>query len=205
MAKTKTGTKLAYKCTECGWMTAKWTGRCGECQAWGTIQETGVTPSTARTAPVTVTVDELAQPITEIDASHAESFPTGVSEFDRVLGSGLVPGAVILLAGEPGIGKSTMALDIAGQVASTRREDRKSTRLNSSHVASSYAVFCLKKKKNMSRKVHPCKDAADKQRAARAEQARPRIEAQRHSPRTRLTPKDAQNTAIVQSSNTLQL
>src|SRR5690625_2321385 len=123
MAKTKTGTKLAYKCTECGWMTAKWTGRCGECQAWGSIEEAGVTPATARTAPVAVTVDELAQPITEIDASHAESFPTGVSEFDRVLGSGLVPGAVILLAGEPGIGKSTMALDIAGHVAATRRDD----------------------------------------------------------------------------------
>src|SRR5699024_4988164 len=59
------------------------------------------------------------------DASHAESFPTGVSEFDRVLGSGLVPGAVILLAGEPGIGKSTMALDIAGQVATTRRDAKK--------------------------------------------------------------------------------
>lgn len=125
MAKTKTGTKLAYKCTECGWMTAKWTGRCGECQTWGTIEEAGVTPASARTAPVAVTVDELAQPITEIDASHAESFPTGVSEFDRVLGSGLVPGAVILLAGEPGIGKSTMALDIAGQVATTQRDDKK--------------------------------------------------------------------------------
>src|SRR5699024_310790 len=74
--------------------------------------------------PATVTVDRLAQPITDIDATHAESFPTGVSEFDRVLGSGLVPGAVILLAGEPGIGKSTMALDIAGQVATTYREDR---------------------------------------------------------------------------------
>ena len=125
MAKTKSNTKLAYKCTECGWMTAKWTGRCGECQAWGTIEEAGVTPTTARTAPATVTVDQLAQPITEIDATHAESFPTGVSEFDRVLGSGLVPGAVILLAGEPGIGKSTMALDIAGQVATTRRDDQR--------------------------------------------------------------------------------
>lgn len=124
MAKTKSNTKLAYKCTECGWMTAKWTGRCGECQAWGTIEEVGVTPSTVRTAPASVTVDQLAKPITEVDATHAASFPTGVNEFDRVLGSGLVPGAVILLAGEPGIGKSTMALDIAGQVASTRRDDQ---------------------------------------------------------------------------------
>ncbi len=119
----KSKTKLAYKCSECGWMTAKWTGRCGECQAWGTIEEVGVTPATTRTPAAKVTVEQLAQPITEIDASHAESFPTGVSEFDRVLGSGLVPGAVILLAGEPGIGKSTMALDIAGHVAETRTTD----------------------------------------------------------------------------------
>ena len=123
MAKSKT--KLAYKCSECGWMTAKWTGRCGECQAWGTIEEAGVTPATTRTPAAKVTVDELAQPITEVDASHAESFPTGVSEFDRVLGSGLVPGAVILLAGEPGIGKSTMALDIAGHVAATTTAEGK--------------------------------------------------------------------------------
>src|SRR5699024_6379425 len=68
------------------------------------------------------------RPITEVDATHAESFPTGVSEFDRVLGSGLVPGAVILLAGEPGIGKSTMALDIAGQVANTYRDDKQQRR-----------------------------------------------------------------------------
>lgn len=123
MAKSKT--KLAYKCSECGWMTAKWTGRCGECQAWGTVEEAGVTPATTRTPAAQVTVDELAQPITEVDASHAESFPTGVSEFDRVLGSGLVPGAVILLAGEPGIGKSTMALDIAGHVAATKTTEGK--------------------------------------------------------------------------------
>lgn len=119
----KSKTKLSYKCSECGWMTAKWTGRCGECQAWGTIDEVGVTPATTRTAPARVDVDRLAQPITQIDASHSESFPTGVSEFDRVLGSGMVPGAVILLAGEPGIGKSTMALDIAGHVAATVRPD----------------------------------------------------------------------------------
>src|SRR5699024_8216946 len=101
MAKTKRNTRPAYTCNESGWMPAKWTGRCGECHAWGAIEEAGTTPATARTAPTTISVDELARPIAEVDATHAESFPTGVSEFDRVLGSGLVPGAVILLAGEP--------------------------------------------------------------------------------------------------------
>ena len=73
---------------------------------WGTIEEAGVTPATTRLPR------QLRWPWMNwlsplpVDASHAESFPTGVSEFDRVLGSGLVPGAVILLAGEPGIGKS---------------------------------------------------------------------------------------------------
>src|SRR5699024_3439351 len=117
MAKTKSNTKLAYKCNECGWMTAKWTGRCGECQAWGTIEEAGTTPATARTAPTTISVDELARPITEVDATHAESFPTGLSAEP-----------VSLLAGERGSVKSHKALDLAGQVANIYRDDKQQRR-----------------------------------------------------------------------------
>src|SRR6478735_8430340 len=85
----------AYKCAECGWTTAKWVGRCGECQAWGTVEETG----------------------TAVARTTAAFLPTGVDELDRVLGGGLVPGAVILLAGEPGVGKSTLLLDVAAKFA----------------------------------------------------------------------------------------
>ncbi|MDO4255243.1 MAG: DNA repair protein RadA [Kocuria sp.] len=103
-----------YRCTECGWSTVKWVGRCGECQAWGTVDEVGAVK--VRTTPARV-VDSPAQPIADVDASHAAFVPTGVPELDRVLGGGLVPGAVILLAGEPGVGKSTLLVDVAARVA----------------------------------------------------------------------------------------
>jgi DNA repair protein RadA/Sms len=104
-----------YKCAECGWTTVKWVGRCGECQAWGTVEETGA--AVARTTAAT-TVLEPARPIAEVDATTAAFLRTGVDELDRVLGGGVVPGAVILLAGEPGVGKSTLLLDVAAKSAS---------------------------------------------------------------------------------------
>ena len=102
-----------YRCSECGWQTAKWVGRCGECQAWGTVGEVGGVTSRTTAAPV----QRPAVPIGEVDVTHAAARPTGVAEFDRVLGGGLVPGAVVLVAGEPGIGKSTLLLDVAGRAA----------------------------------------------------------------------------------------
>jgi len=106
-----------FQCGECGWTTAKWVGKCGECQAWGTVTEVGA----AKTGPRTVAARHisLAQPITEVDGGAGEAVATGIAEFDRVLGSGLVPGAVILLAGEPGVGKSTLLLEVASQYAAT--------------------------------------------------------------------------------------
>ena len=110
----------AYKCTECGWTTAKWVGRCGECQSWGTIEEA----DGAVTAKTTVAskVQTPAKPIAEVDSTVARYLSTGNPEFDRVLGGGLVPGAVILMAGEPGVGKSTLLLDVAATFARTAHE-----------------------------------------------------------------------------------
>src|SRR5919112_6009268 len=105
-----------YKCAECGWTTVKWVGRCGECQAWGTVEETGT--AVARTTAAT-SVLEPARPIAEVDATTAAFLPTGVDELDRVLGGGVVPGAVILLAGGAGGGKSTPLLGVAAEVAPT--------------------------------------------------------------------------------------
>ncbi|HEX9225067.1 MAG TPA: AAA family ATPase, partial [Arthrobacter sp.] len=110
----RTSKAPGYKCAECGWTTAKWVGRCGECQAWGSVEETG--GAAARTTAAT-TVLEPARRISEVDATTAAFLPTGVDELDRVLGGGLVPGAVILLAGEPGVGKSTLLLDVAAKFA----------------------------------------------------------------------------------------
>lgn len=91
----------------------KWVGRCGECQAWGTVLEAD--RASARTAAVAPTREATA--ITEVLATSAPAGATGIGEFDRVLGGGLVPGAVVLIAGEPGIGKSTLALDVAAHAA----------------------------------------------------------------------------------------
>ncbi|MEU8249842.1 DNA repair protein RadA [Nonomuraea sp. NPDC048916] len=111
----KSAQKPGYRCAECGWRTTKWVGRCGECQAWGTVDEEGaragahVVQAGATTAP--------AMPIGQIKAEVATARTTGVAELDRVLGGGLVPGAVVLLAGEPGIGKSTLLLEAAARIA----------------------------------------------------------------------------------------
>jgi DNA repair protein RadA/Sms len=117
----KSSTSSVYRCAECGWRTTKWSGRCGECQAWGTVEETaGPALVRARLGAAARTVAGTggpAVPITEVDARAASVRPTGLDELDRVLGGGLVPGAVVLLAGEPGIGKSTLLLE-AGALAS---------------------------------------------------------------------------------------
>ena len=106
--------RTSYRCAECGWQTVKWVGRCGECQAWGTLEEAGA-PS-GRTSAGRPTGDP-ARPIGEVDVEAARCRSTGVGELDRVLGGGLVPGSVVLLAGEPGIGKSTLLLSTAAAIA----------------------------------------------------------------------------------------
>ncbi|MET3961426.1 DNA repair protein RadA/Sms [Marmoricola sp. OAE513] len=110
---TKKAAAAPYCCGECGWETAKWVGRCGECQAWGTVVERSAPKSRVLAGPVTT----KALPIGEIPVEDAQSRSSGVPELDRVLGGGLVPGAAILLAGEPGVGKSTLLLEVAAQTA----------------------------------------------------------------------------------------
>ncbi|PRX02998.1 UNVERIFIED_ORG: DNA repair protein RadA/Sms [Actinomadura viridilutea] len=114
MAKAKTA-KAAYRCSECGWQTSKWVGRCGECQTWGSVGEAGTAapPRVVAAGPVTAP----ARPIGQVDVRTARTRPTGLDELDRVLGGGMVPGAVLLLAGEPGIGKSTLLLEVAALAA----------------------------------------------------------------------------------------
>lgn len=117
MAGNSRGSKLAkptFQCSECGWTTAKWVGRCGECQQWGTVAEQGVQGGQRRSVKA-LNPASPATLITELTSDSASTTPTGVSEFDRVLGGGIVSGSVILLAGEPGIGKSTLILDVASK------------------------------------------------------------------------------------------
>ncbi|NEG89657.1 DNA repair protein RadA [Bifidobacterium aerophilum] len=138
-------TSVQYLCSECGWSGPKWYGRCPECGQWGTIEEfhetraaagvargsgaggrTAAPGRTARTTPGTVPQSAAARPITQIDTDAVTRVPTGFAEFDRVLGGGIVPGSVVLIAGEPGIGKSTLLLETAGNIARGVRDAAKS-------------------------------------------------------------------------------
>ncbi len=106
-------TRLAYRCDQCGEATPKWQGQCPACGAWNSLGEEGVA---VRPAPV----PGRATPVRELGAVALDEEPrltTGLAEFDRVLGGGLVPGSVILIGGEPGIGKSTLALQSAAAMA----------------------------------------------------------------------------------------
>ncbi|PCC53496.1 DNA repair protein RadA [Brevibacterium aurantiacum] len=105
---------MTFTCTECGYSTVKWLGRCPECQAWGTLEEKGAGKTSVKTK---VKKSSGAKSINQIDSTLAQATTTYVSEFDRVLGGGIVPGAVVLLSGEPGVGKSTLLLDVAARVA----------------------------------------------------------------------------------------
>jgi DNA repair protein RadA/Sms len=108
----------AYECDVCGHQPPKWLGRCPDCGEWGSILEsTAAGPTVAGRSVAPRTPQTPARPIAEISAAPARARPTGVGELDRVLGGGLVPGAVVLLAGEPGVGKSTLLLDVAQQWA----------------------------------------------------------------------------------------
>lgn len=101
-----------YRCTDCGYETAKWLGQCTECRAWGTLDAQSAAPLALRRTSVATTVTPAVR-LRDVDATSVAAKPTGISEFDRVLGGGLVPGGVVLLAGEPGIGKSTLLLGAA--------------------------------------------------------------------------------------------
>ncbi|WP_165241207.1 DNA repair protein RadA [Corynebacterium lizhenjunii] len=104
-----------HTCTECGYSSPKWLGRCPDCGAWGTLQESA--PVVAEKSVQGLTPATPATPITNVPAASTRSIGTGISELDRVLGNGIVPGSVVLMAGEPGVGKSTLLLEVASQWA----------------------------------------------------------------------------------------
>jgi DNA repair protein RadA/Sms len=116
----KSSAAATFRCTRCDWRTTRWVGRCGECQAWGTVEESAA-PEPVRVGLRAVAAGPVsvpAVPIGQVDATAARIRRTGLDELDRVLGGGLVPGAVLLLAGEPGVGKSTLLLEACAQAAS---------------------------------------------------------------------------------------
>lgn len=100
-----------YRCSECQHVTAKWVGRCGECGTWGTVDEVAVLRTVGGRRSVSGA--SRAVPISSIEPNASQHRATGIDELDRVLGGGVVPGSVTLLAGDPGVGKSTLLLKVA--------------------------------------------------------------------------------------------
>jgi DNA repair protein RadA/Sms len=109
---------IQHACSECGYTTGKWLGKCPACESWGTLVEEHVAPapravSAVRSKPLLRLVD--------VEAGDAERIPTGVPELDRVLGGGLVPASLVLVSGDPGIGKSTLLLMALRSLSAERR------------------------------------------------------------------------------------
>lgn len=119
--------KIAYVCSECGYESAKWLGRCPYCHQWNTIKQLTIAPaSTPSKGGAVVAAAGLSRGkavprrLSEIDAAEEQRLTTYDPEFDRVLGGGIVPGSLILLGGEPGIGKSTLLLQTILQMSDRR-------------------------------------------------------------------------------------
>jgi DNA repair protein RadA/Sms len=113
VAKAKAATSFA--CSECGYSTGRWFGKCPSCGSFGTLTEE---------MPVKATAAAQARPLlrlAQVESEDAERIPTGVPELDRVLGGGLVPASLVLVGGEPGVGKSTLLLSALAHISQSRR------------------------------------------------------------------------------------
>ncbi len=117
--------KTVYICNECGYQTAKWMGKCPACDNWGTLEESLIKEEkkTAARQGVAAITKSAAMPkrIAEIEANDEVRTKTGIKELDRVLGGGIVKGSLVLVGGDPGIGKSTLLLQICQKVGATKK------------------------------------------------------------------------------------
>jgi DNA repair protein RadA/Sms len=118
MSKEKSQTKTVFVCQQCGKESLKWVGHCPNCQAWNSFAEQTVTVSAATI--MNVTSSGTPQELSQVTTEAAERFPISLTEFNRVLGGGVVPGSLVLISGDPGIGKSTLLLQAAALVARQR-------------------------------------------------------------------------------------
>ena len=119
MAKVKT----QFVCQSCGYRSPKWLGRCPDCATWNSlVEEQLVELQEAKTRGWGISADQPPRPITEIEAEEGDRLKTRIEEFDRVLGGGIVAGSMVLIGGDPGIGKSTLLLQVSDRIS---REGRK--------------------------------------------------------------------------------
>ena len=111
--------KSIFACTECGAQSPKWLGRCPDCGAWNSFVEEHAAPAVEARGAVPALGGRGSRLYQDVEVDVAQRISTGISEFDRVLGGGIVPGSLVLLGGEPGIGKSTLLLQAAAHLAAS--------------------------------------------------------------------------------------
>ena len=111
--------KTAYFCQECGSESPKWIGRCPDCGAWNTMVEEliPVEVTMRKGLSLGLSCGQEPVPIAEVDVEEAPRFSTGSGELDRVLGSGLLPGSLSIIVGDPGVGKSSLTIKMCANVA----------------------------------------------------------------------------------------
>lgn len=109
--------KTAFECASCGHREAKWLGRCPECGEWNTLRETAAAPQGRRVEAVS----RFSVPLDAVDPAEGARWPSGLAEVDRVLGGGIMKGSSVLVGGEPGIGKSTLLLQVAARAGVSGR------------------------------------------------------------------------------------
>lgn len=150
-ARGRSRSRSVFRCTECGQSSPRWAGRCPGCEAWNTLVEEIEAPAgpAGDVLAGSVTTD-TPQPVGEVDVDAWAALPTGLSELDRVLGGGLVPGSVTLLGGEPGIGKSTVLLQALGGMAEqgtvlyvTAEESKQQVRLRAERLGTMHPNLLL--------------------------------------------------------------
>lgn len=130
-------TKIKYICSNCGYESLRWLGKCPECESWNSFTEELIETSSRKT---NISKSKFSySKIIDVTAHEEDRIQTGISEFDRVLGGGIMPGSVILLGGDPGIGKSTIAMQAAASIKAkvlyvTGEESEKQIKLRSARL-----------------------------------------------------------------------
>ena len=107
-------TRVKYICSNCGYESLRWLGKCPECDSWNTFTEELIEKSRKKTSAYSGKINYTK--VDDVVADESDRIKTGIAEFDRVLGGGLMPGSVVLLGGDPGIGKSTLAMQASAKI-----------------------------------------------------------------------------------------
>jgi DNA repair protein RadA/Sms len=146
-------TRLKYICSNCGYESLRWLGKCPECESWNSFTEE-IIETSKRKPTISKSKYEL-NTIETISANEEDRIKTGINEFDRVLGGGLMPGSVILLGGDPGIGKSTLAMQAAANskqkvLYATGEESEKQIKLRASRLKISSSDFFIQAETSLS-------------------------------------------------------